>query len=79
MFICMEYVTQKMFTTFLSFCLFVLFFSPELSQRQLVESDGLGLIVHTMTGQQDEEFTKAATYLLHTCVRVGKKWNSSLL
>ena len=78
MFICMEYVTQKMFTTFLSFCCFFVF-SPELSQRQLVESDGLGLIVHTMTGQQDEEFTKAATYLLHTCVRVGKKQNSSLL
>ncbi|XP_072027204.1 uncharacterized protein [Amphiura filiformis] len=42
----------------------------ESSQRQLVESDGLGLIVHTMTGHQDEEFTKAATYLLHTCVKV---------
>ncbi|XP_038054493.1 telomere repeats-binding bouquet formation protein 1-like [Patiria miniata] len=40
----------------------------ERSQRQLLESDGLSLLVHIMADNQDEEFNKAAMYLLTSCV-----------
>ncbi|XP_022081545.1 uncharacterized protein LOC110974305 isoform X2 [Acanthaster planci] len=38
------------------------------SQRQLLESDGLSLLVHLMADNQDEEFNKAAMYLLSSCI-----------
>ncbi|XP_071784088.1 uncharacterized protein [Asterias amurensis] len=42
----------------------------ERSQRQLLENEGLGLLIQIMSKNKDEEFNKAAMYLLSSCADI---------
>ena len=38
----------------------------------MLENEGLGLLIQIMSKNKDEEFNKAAMYLLSSCADIGK-------